>query len=390
MQLADTFSLTERYIIPTYTRFPVSFVKGENAILYDENGRSYIDFSSGIAVTNLGHCNRRLVEALKNQAEKLWHVSNLYHIPNQAELARIIVENSFEGKVFFCNSGAEANEGAIKFVRLWGKKFKDGAYKIITATNSFHGRTIATISATGQDKVKRGFEPLLEGFVHVPYNDIDSLMEAIDSETVAVMLEPIQGEGGVSVPAETYMRKVREICDSYNILLILDEVQTGIARTGKLFAYMHFGIEPDIMTLAKGLGNGFPIGAIVANHKVLEAIEPSVHASTFGGNPLATAVALEVMRIILEENLWERAERLGNIVFERLSKISHKIADLRGKGLLIGVELKDRSSRQITLECLKRGLLVVPAGEKVVRLLPPITIEEDILMEGLSILESVL
>ncbi len=390
MQRADTFSLTERYIIPTYNRFPVSFVKGENAILYDENGRSYIDFSSGIAVTNLGHCNRRVVEALKEQAEKLWHVSNLYHIPNQAELARIIVENSFEGKVFFCNSGAEANEGAIKFARLWGKKFKDGAYKIITATNSFHGRTIATISATGQDKVKRGFEPLLEGFTHVPYNDIDSLIEAIDSETVAVMLEPIQGEGGVSVPSERYMQKVREICDKYNILLILDEVQTGIARTGKLFAYMHFGIEPDIMTLAKGLGNGFPIGAIVANKKVVEAIEPSVHASTFGGNPLATTVALEVMRIIVEEHLWERAEKLGKIVFNRLREISHKISDLRGKGLLIGVELKDKSSREITLKCLEKGLLVVPAGERVVRLLPPITIEEDTLIEGLRILESVL
>ncbi len=386
-QARNTIELTEKYVLQTYSRFPVSFIKGEGAILYGEDGKEYIDFCSGIAVTNLGHCNPLLVEALKEIAQTLWHVSNLYYIPWQAKLAELIVKNSFSGKVFFCNSGAEANEGAIKFARLWGKKYKRGAYKIITATGSFHGRTLATLTATGQDKVKRGFEPLPEGFVHVPYNDIKVISKAIDKETAAIMLEPIQGEGGVIIPEVNYIREVKRICEEENILLILDEVQTGIARTGKLFAYMHFDITPDIMTLAKGLGNGVPIGAIVVSEKVVDAIEPGVHASTFGGNPIATRVALEVLRIVIENELWDRTNELGNLILEELKEIEDRVVEVRGKGLLIGIELRNKSSKEVAMDCLKKGLLVVPAGEKVVRLLPPLTIEKDLLIKGLSILK---
>lgn len=391
MQQAELYiELTHRFIAPTYARYPVCFTKGRGALLFDTKGNSYIDFASGIATVNLGHCHPRITEALIEAANSLWHTSNLYYIPWQAELAELLVKNSYNGKVFFCNSGAEANEAAIKFARLWGKKYKNGAYKIITAKGSFHGRTLATLTATGQEKVKHGFDPLPLGFIHIPYNDTDSLYNSIDNETVAVMLEPIQGEGGVIVPSDTYLKDVRSICDEKNILLILDEVQTGIARSGELFAFKHWNVIPDIMTLAKGLGNGFPIGAVIVGEKVVEAIEPGVHASTFGGNHLATRVAKEVISVVLEEKLWERAKKLENIVKTRLIYTS-SVKEIRGKGLLLGIELANQlDSREVTLKCLNKGLLVVPAGEKVVRILPPLTIEEELLLDGINILNEVL
>lgn len=376
--------LTKSVLAPTYSQYPVAFVKGEGCYLWDADGKRYLDACCGIATVSLGHCHPRIVKALVEQAHTLWHVSNLYHIPWEAELAALLVKHTFADKVFFCNSGAEANEAAIKFARLWGKKYKAGAYKIITTLNSFHGRTLATVSATGQEKVRKGFEPLPEGFLHVPFGDVEAVEKVLDEEVVAVMVEPIQGEGGVVVPPEGYLKALRELCDRKDVLLILDEVQTGVGRCGAFYAYQLEGIEPDILTSAKALGNGFPIGAALINEKVASVLEPGVHASTFGGNPLATRVAYEVVLEVVEKRLWENAKSMGQYIKSCLENMGFKV---RGKGLLLGIEVKD--ARAFVISALEKGLLVAPAAGNVVRFLLPINITKDVCDKLLELLKTI-
>ncbi len=386
----DYQRLAEKYLAPVYSQYPVAFVKGKGTFLWDCEGKKYIDFSSGIATVSLGHCHPKIVSALKDQAGRLWHVSNLYLIPWQIELAKLLVENTFASKVFFCNSGAEANEAAVKFARLWGKRYRNGAYKIITAVGSFHGRTLAMVSATGQDKIKEGFAPLPEGFVHVPFNNIESIESAIDSETVAVMVEPVQGEGGVVKANEEYIKELRFLCHKNNLLLIFDEVQTGIGRCGSLFAYSLYQVEPDILTSAKGLGSGFPIAATLINDKVSSSIHTSSHASTFGGNPLAARIGYEVVKTIIDDGVLDNVRICSEVIFNFFKRKNFSLVEeVRGLGLLIGIKLKV-DVKSFVLEALKKGLLLVPAADNVVRILPPLTATVDEIESGLAVFEDVI
>lgn len=387
----DLVALSERYLADTYRRYPIAIVKGEGCRVWDADGREYLDFVAGLAVCNLGHCHPEVVKAIREQASRLLHISNLYHIEPQIRLAEVLCKHSFAQKVFFCNSGAEANEAAIKLAR---KFFRDGGqnrYRIITAYGSFHGRTLATLTATGQEKFHRGFEPLPDGFDYVLFNDVEALKKRIGPETAAVMLEPIQGEGGVNLPSDNYLKEVKALCEREGVLLILDEVQTGMGRTGRLFAYEYYGVEPDIMTLAKGLGGGIPIGAMLAREEVAGAFTPGSHASTFGGNPLSTAAGLVVMDLLLREGLIERAERMGSYLLERLEGFKKRfpfVKDIRGKGLMIGMELTI-PGREIVEACLEKGLLINCTCERVLRFLPPLTVSEEEIERMVGILEGV-
>lgn len=391
MTANDVFEDTKKYIMNTYKRFPLFITKGRGNRIYDGEGREYLDFLSGIAVNNLGHCNPRVTVAFQKQAQRLLHTSNLFYTEPQVTLARLLVEHSFADKVFFCNSGAEANEAAIKLVRKYSSDKGGGRFEIITAFNSFHGRTLATITATAQEKFHKGFEPLVPGFSYVPFNDIDALEKAVTSKTAAVMLEPVQGEGGVNIPDEGYLAHVRKMCDSNDILLVLDEVQTGIGRTGKLFAYQHYGIEPDIMTLAKGLGNGLPIGAMLAKDAIAQAFTPGTHASTFGGTPIVCSAAAEVLKILTEDGIiLDNCVRMGNYLIEELDRLKgkfpHIIKEVRGKGLLAGMELHIKGE-DIVSECLKKGVIINCTMERVLRFLPPLDINQtdiDTLADTLS------
>ncbi len=370
-----------RYIMNTYKRLPLFIVKGRGNRVYDGEGREYLDFVSGLAVNNLGHCNPRVTVAFQKQAQRLVHTSNLFYTEPQVKLARLLVENSFADKVFFCNSGAEANEAAIKLVRKYSHEKGNGRFEIITALNSFHGRTMATLTATGQDRFHKGFAPLVPGFSYVPFNDIAALEKTITEKTAAVMIEPVQGEGGVNIPDRDYLKRLREICDSNGILLVLDEVQTGIGRTGKLFAYQHSGIEPDIMTLAKALGGGLPIGAMLAKDHIAAAFTPGTHASTFGGTPLVCSAAIEVIKLITEDDLiLDNCRRMGDYLVAELNdlklKYPHLIKDVRGKGLLTGMEL-NISGDTIVSECIKRGVIINCTMERVLRFLPPLDISQE-------------
>ncbi|MFH0925130.1 MAG: acetylornithine transaminase [bacterium] len=371
---------SNQYIFNTYNRYLTILTTGNGCKVFDNDGKEYIDFLSGIAVNNLGHCHPRLVKAIKDQAEKLFHVSNLYHIEPQIRLAQLLCQHSFADKIFFCNSGAEANEAAIKLARLYARKnLGEDKFEIITMKNSFHGRTLATIAATGQEKFRKGFEPVTPGFKHVSFNDINSLEKAIDKNICAVMLEPIQGEGGINIPDNDYLDRVREICDKNNILMILDEVQTGMGRTGRLFAYEYSRIVPDIMTLAKALGGGFPIGAMLAKDKIASAFIPGSHASTFGGNPLACSVAIAVLETIFEENLLNKCQQTSNYFLNRLKELQLRyptvIKEVRGKGLLIGMEL-NVPGQDIVKRCMEDGFLINCTAEKVLRFAPPLIIEQ--------------
>ena len=387
----EIFEESKKYIMNTYKRLPLFIVKGRGNRVHDAEGKEYLDFVSGLAVNNLGHCNPRVTVAFQKQAQRLVHTSNLFYTEPQVRLAKLLVENTFADKVFFCNSGAEANEAAIKLVRKYSKEKGNGRYEIITAFNSFHGRTLATLTATAQEKFHKGFDPLVPGFSYIPYNDIEAVEKAITDKTAAIMVEPIQGEGGVNIPDKDYLRRLREICDSHGILLVLDEVQTGIGRTGRLFAYQHSGIEPDIMTLAKGLGGGLPIGAMLAKDYVAEAFTPGSHASTFGGTPLVCSGAIEVLKIITEdENILDNCRRIGSYLLNELNdlrlKYSHLIKDVRGKGLLTGMEL-NINGEEIVLECLKRGVIINCTMERVLRFLPPLDVSQvdiDALMDTLG------
>ncbi len=370
----------DEVIAKTYQRFPVVFTRGSGATLFDSTGRSYTDFVAGIAVCNLGHAHPKLCRTLADQANTLWHVSNLYYTIPQIELAAWLVDHSFADRVFFGNSGAEANEAAIKLARRY---FKDRSepqrFRIISMQQSFHGRTMATLSATGQDKIKKGFDPILDGFDFVAFNDARAIASAINPETCAVMLEPIQGEGGVRCPDAEFLKHVRNLCDEAGILLIFDEIQTGMGRTGKLFAYEHFGIEPDIMTLAKALANGLPIGAMLAKEHVAAAFGPGAHASTFGGTPLVTSVARDVCKILDEDNIIDSARRTGRYFQEKLLGLKERyevIADVRGIGLLLGMKLKIDGASIVT-QCMERGFLINCIQDNILRFAPPLIISES-------------
>lgn len=374
MQRAD------QVISATYQRFAVAFEKGQGCQLWDTEGRSYTDFVAGIAVCNLGHAHPRISSVVCRQVETLLHVSNLYYTIPQVDLAAWLVDNSFADRVFFGNSGAEANEAAIKLAR---KYFKDRGeadrFRIVTMERSFHGRTLATLSATGQEKIKKGFDPILAGFDFVPFNDIEALRDCVGRATAAVMLEPIQGEGGVRCPNEHYLKSVRQLCDETGTLLIFDEIQTGMGRTGKLFAYQHFGIEPDIMTLAKALANGLPIGAMLTRETIATAFGPGTHASTFGGTPLVTAAALEVCKILVDDGIIEKGRAAGAYFTEKLQALNERhavIEDVRGRGLLLGMKLKIDGA-PLVKHCLQNGFLINCIQDRILRFIPPLIITEE-------------
>jgi acetylornithine aminotransferase len=361
--------------------------------VWDADGREYLDFLAGVAVNNLGHCHPKVVQAIQEQAARLIHCSNYYHIPTQIELAELLCRHCFADRAFFCNSGAEANEAAIKLARKYSREtFGPERYTIITAAESFHGRTMATVSATGQAKVQRFFDPLLHGFTHVPFNDAAAIEAAVTPQTCAVMLEPIQGEGGVNIPAPEYLRQVRQICDRHGLLLILDEVQTGLGRTGQLFAHQHFGVEPDIMTLAKALAGGAPIGAMLARDQYAAAFSPGTHGSTFGGNPLMTASAVAALQALFDEGLLERASTMGAYLVRRLEALQAKhavVADVRGIGLMVGMNLTIPGG-EIVKQGHARGLLLNVTHDTVLRFVPPLVVSEAEIDAMVAILDELL
>lgn len=377
---SDIQNQADKYIFQTYGRFPITLVKGEGCRVWDETGKEYIDFVGGIAVCALGHSSSIVTKVLTEQSKELVHVSNLYYTVPQVRLAKLLVENSFADRVFFCNSGAEANEAAIKIARRYScEKFGAGRSTIISMKNSFHGRTMATLSATGQDKIKKGYDPLLVGFKFVPFNDASALENAIDETICAVMLEPVQGEGGVVCANQEYLKKVREICDKKKLLLIFDEVQVGIGRTGRLFAHENFDVYPDIMSLAKALGNGLPIGAMLAKEELNSVFGPGSHATTFGGTPLVTAVAEAVIQTIINDGILEKCRETGKYFRAKLGELKDRysfIKDVRGIGLITGVEL-DIPGAPIVTECIKNGFLINCSQEKILRFVPPLIISKD-------------
>jgi len=380
------------YLMQTYTRQPISIVRGRGTKVYDLEGREYVDFVGGIAVNALGHGHPDLVRAIQRQAAQLIHVSNLYYTEPQVQLAKFLVDHSFADRAFFCNSGAEANEAAIKLARRYAHaKYGAERFEIITMTNSFHGRTLAMITATGQDKVQKGFEPLMPGFAYARFNDFAAIESMVGERTAAIMLEPVQGEGGVHVADREYLKQLRELCTQRDILLIFDEVQTGMGRTGTLFAYQQLGVEPDIMTLAKGLGGGVPIGACVAKDTVASAFQPGDHASTFGGNPLACAAGLAVCRTLLEGGVLEHAKRMGEYLAKGLSECKGRqriVREVRGIGLLQGMVL-DTDAKTVVADCLVRGVLINAAGDHILRFVPPLVITQrdiDKLLETLTVI----
>ncbi|MFL2761390.1 MAG: aspartate aminotransferase family protein [Dehalococcoidia bacterium] len=386
----DWKSKESQYYMFLVRRQPMVIERGEGTRVWDTDGKEYLDFTSGWAVNNIGHANPVMAEAIANQAKTLLQTSNQFYTIPQLKLAEILVENSCLDKVFICNSGAEANEGAIKLAKKYGKKNKDGAHEIITALNSFHGRTMMNVAATGQPHYQELFTPIPTGFTHVEFNDIEAIKKATNKNTVAVMLEPLQGEGGVNVPSENYLSDVREWCDKNDLLLILDEVQTGFGRLGSLFGYQQFNIEPDIMTLAKGLGGGVPIGAFLAKDSAC-AFEPGDHGSTFGGNALTTAAAHASCKYIIDNDIPSAAKVKGNHLQAGLLKLMDSIniiTDVRGMGLLWAVEFADEITPKVIENANNLGLLMNPTRPNLIRLMPPLTVSIDELDEALNRLES--
>jgi len=380
MNNEELIKISQEVLTQNYGRLPVVLVKGEKCRVWDAEGKEYLDFVAGIGVCNLGHCHPKVVQAVCDQAKKLLHVSNLYHIEPQIQLAKLLVQYSFAKRVFFCNSGTEANEAAIKLARKYSsEQFGPGRYEIISLLKSFHGRTLAALAATGQEKFHKGFEPMMPGFKYVPPNDLAAMEGAISNATCAVMVEPIQAEGGVNLPADDYLKGLRRLCDQKKLLLIFDEVQVGMGRTGKLFAYEHYGITPDIMTMAKGLAGGVPIGATLATEEVAKSFTPGSHAATFGGNPLATAAGVAALRATVEDGILENCQRSSVHFFQRLADLKKKysfIKDVRGKGLMVGLEL-DREGKGVVNDCLKKGFLINCTNETILRFIPPLIVTSE-------------
>ncbi len=374
----------------TYGRYDITFVKGEGSYLFDDKDNKYIDFSCGIAVTNLGHCNKAVSEAIASQAHTLMHVSNLFHIPQQAELANMLTEHSFAGKVMFCNSGAEANEGAIKIARKYGlKKHGGDKYKIISMLNSFHGRTYATLSVTGQHKIQKGFTPVASFADYAPFNDISAIKQLLEfGDVAAVMLELYQGEGGICPAEKEYIKQLRQLCDEHDALLIFDEVQTGFGRTGKLFAYEHYGVKPDIMTLAKGIANGLPMGAIVATENACQFMDPGSHGTTFGGNPLACAAGLAVMKEMTKPGFMYDVNAKGELLVKTIKSIVDTCI-INGDGLMIGIS-SNHTTNDIVNACLAKGLVILPAANNKIRLYPALNASDEVIIEGAKIFANVI
>ncbi|TRZ94825.1 aspartate aminotransferase family protein [bacterium] len=388
MKITDIFTAYQDYVLPTYTKTPLVFVKGKGSRLWDIQNKPYLDFFPGWGVGNLGHCHPKVMQAVREQISKLIFIpNNYYHLP-QAKLAKELIYWAFPGKVFFCNSGAEANEAAIKFSR----KFGQGRFEIITFENSFHGRTLAALAATGQKKYQDGFEPLPAGFKTVKFNDLEAVKNALSDHTVAIMLELIQGEGGVNVATKDFVLALRNLCDKNKLLLIVDEVQTGIGRTGKLFCFQHYGIIPDIITLAKALGGGLPIGVMIVKKEISDTLGPGMHASTFGGGPVISKAALAVLRAIQEEKLLSNAQKMSNYLFLKLNQLKDKfpvIKEVRGLGLMAGVEL-EKEGKPLVEKCLEKGLLINCTHDKVLRLMPALNITAKEIDRGISILTEAL
>jgi acetylornithine aminotransferase len=383
----------DKHVMKTYGRYPIVAERGEGCRLWDVDGKSYLDFLAGVAVNNLGHCHPKVVAALREQAGRLLHCSNFYHIPQQVELAEWLCEHSFAERVFFCNSGAEANEAAMKLARKHSNE-KHGAdrFEVITALASFHGRTIGAISATGQEKVKAGFTPMLEGFKHVPFGDVEAMRQAITPQSCAIMLEPLQGEGGVNVAPSGYLKAVRELCDEFDLLLIFDEVQVGCGRTGTLWAYEQDEVLPDVMTLAKALAGGPPIGALLTTEELAKSLGPGTHGSTFGGNPLVCAAALAAMQALNEKTLRDNCRSMGAYLMEKLEQLKGKysfIKEIRGRGLIIGAELEIEGG-PLVIKAMERGLLMNCTVGNVLRFVPPLIVNRAEIDEAMTILDEVL
>jgi acetylornithine/N-succinyldiaminopimelate aminotransferase len=389
MTTQETIELYNKYVIANYKRLERVIVKGEGCYLYDADGNKILDMFPGWAVSGIGHCHPKVVEALRRQAGELLHIDNTFYSEPQGKLAQLLSERAFGGKCFFCNSGAEANEAAMKLARLHTAKEK---YKYITAEDSFHGRTFATVTATAQPKYHEGFLPLLPGFIYIPFNDVKALESAFSDEVAAVMVEPIQGEGGINVAAKEFLSAIRELCDEKGALMILDEVQTGLGRTGKWFAYQHFDVEPDIITMAKALGGGVAIGAMMAKPEVAATLVPGKHASTFGGNCLACAAGIAVIEAIEEDNLLENAVRMGQYAKEKIEQLKQKhyiIDHVRGIGLMIGIQLKGPGD-EIVNKCLEKGLRINCTNDTVLRFMPPMIVTKEQIDEAINILDSAL
>ena len=388
MKIEDIFASYKDYILPTYTKVPLVFVKGKGSRLWDIHNKVYLDFFPGWGVGNLGHCHPKVMQAVRDQIGKLIFIPNNYYHPPQAKLAKELIYWSFPGKVFFCNSGAEANEAAIKFSRKFGK----GRFEIITFENSFHGRTLAALAATGQKKYQEGFDPLPQGFKTVKFNDLEAVKQSITEKTVAIMLELIQGEGGINIADKDFVLGLRKICDEKNLLLIVDEVQTGIGRTAKMFCFENYGITPDIMTLAKALGGGLPIGVMIVKKEIAETLGPGMHASTFGGGPVICKAALAVLKAIQKEKILKNVEKMEEYLFLRLKAMKDKypvIKEVKGMGLMAGVEL-NIEGKSLVEKCLAKGLLINCTHEKVIRLMPALNITKKEIDQGVNILEGVL
>ncbi|MHC4069612.1 MAG: acetylornithine/succinylornithine family transaminase [Planctomycetota bacterium] len=389
METEETIGLFEKFVIANYGRLPRVIVRGEGCYLYDSDGNKILDMFPGWAVSAIGHCHPKVVEAIRKQAGELLHIDNTFYSEPQGKLAQLLSERAFGGKSFFCNSGAEANEAAMKLARLYTSEEK---YKFITAEGSFHGRTLATVAATAQPKYHEGLLPLLPGFVYVPFNDVGALEAAFSDEVAAVMVEPIQGEGGINIATKEYLEAARRLCDENGALLIFDEVTTGVGRTGKWFAYQHYGVEPDIMTMAKALGGGVAIGAMMASEEVAAVLVPGKHATTFGGNALACAAAVAVIEAIEEEDLLEKAAELGEYAKEKLSKLVEKyhiIDHVRGVGLMIGVQLTGPGAK-IVEACLEKGLRINCTHDTVIRFMLPMIVTKEQIDKAIEIFESVL
>ena len=389
MTTQETIELFDKYVIANYGRLPRVIVKGEGCYMYDVDGNKILDMFPGWAVSAIGHCHPRVVDALRKQAGELLHIDNTFYSEQQGELAKLLSERAFGGKCFFCNSGAEANEAALKLARLHTSQEK---YKFITAEGSFHGRTFATVTATAQPKYHEGFLPLLPGFVYVPFNDISALESAFSDEVAAVLVEPIQGEGGINVATTEYLQAIRRLCDEKGAVMILDEVQTGMGRTGKWFGYQHFDVEPDIITLAKALGGGVAIGAMMAREEIAASLVPGKHASTFGGNCLACAAGVSVIKAIEEDNLLENAAELGQYINGKLEQLKQKhsiIDSVRGIGLMIGVQLNG-PGKDIVDKCLEMGVRINCTNNTVLRLMPPMIATKDQIDQAIEILDTVL